>query len=79
MMEMEVRRIYCLLHSPVYNFAWGISGLRVRAKLRNLTKDLISKIRGVMVSLVGNTVAKACKRFRSRIEAVVAAVGSFIE
>jgi hypothetical protein len=32
-----------------------------------------------MVSLVGNTVAKACKSFRSRIEAVVAADGSFIE
>jgi hypothetical protein len=29
--------------------------------------------------LARNTVAKACRRFRSRIEAVVAADGNFIE
>jgi hypothetical protein len=32
----------------------------------------------VMGSLARNTVAKACKMFRSRIEAVVTDVGSFI-
>jgi hypothetical protein len=37
------------------------------------------KIREVMGSLARNTVAKACKRFRSRIEYVVDADGSFIE
>jgi hypothetical protein len=36
------------------------------------------KIREVMGSLDRNTVAKAGKRFRSQIEAVVAADGSFI-
>jgi hypothetical protein len=59
--------------------AWGIFELRVRAKAHNKTKKLIPKIRGMMVSLVRNIVAKTSKRFRSQIEAVVAAVGSFID
>jgi hypothetical protein len=37
------------------------------------------EIREVMGSLDRNTMAKACKRFRSRIEDVVNADGSFIE
>jgi hypothetical protein len=61
------------------NFAWGVSELRVRAKPHNKTKDLILKIKGVMVSLARSIVANTCKRFRSQIEAVVAADGSFIE
>jgi hypothetical protein len=32
-----------------------------------------------MGSLARNTVAKVCKRFRSRIEDIVDAAGSFIE
>jgi hypothetical protein len=39
----------------------------------------ILKIREVMESLARNTVAKACKRFWSRIEDVVDADDSFIE
>jgi hypothetical protein len=53
--------------------------LRVRAKPHNKTKNLIPKIRGVMVSLARNIVANTCKRFRSQIEVVVAADGSFID
>jgi hypothetical protein len=64
--------------SPVDYFAWGVSELRVRAKYHNKTKALISKIREVMGILARNTVAKACRRFRSRIEAVVTADGSYI-
>jgi hypothetical protein len=41
--------------------------------------DLILKIKGVMVSLSRNIVANTCKRFRSHIEAVVAADGSIID
>jgi hypothetical protein len=37
------------------------------------------KIREVIGSLARNTVAKACKRFMSRIEDVVNADGGFIE
>jgi hypothetical protein len=61
------------------NFAWGVFELRVKAKPHNKTKDLILKIRGVLVSLARNIVANTCKRFRSQIEAVVAAYGSFID
>jgi hypothetical protein len=65
--------------SPLDYFAWGVFELRVKAKSHNKTKDLIPKIRGMMVSLARNTVAKACKRFRSQIETVIAAGGIFIE
>jgi hypothetical protein len=61
--------------SPLDYFAWGFFELRVRAKPYNKTKTLILKIREVMVSLAGKT----CKRFRSQIDAVVAADGSFID
>jgi hypothetical protein len=60
-------------------FVWGVFELRVRAKSNNKTKGLIPKIREVMGSLARNTVAKACKRFRSQIEAVAAAGGIFTE
>ncbi len=65
--------------SPLDNSACGVFELRVREKPHNKTKDLILKIKGVMVSLARNIVANTCKRFRSQIEAVVAADGSFID
>jgi hypothetical protein len=65
--------------NPLDYFARGVFELRAKAKSRNETKDLIPKIREVMVSLARNTVAKACKRFRSQIEAVIAAGCIFIE
>jgi hypothetical protein len=65
--------------NPLDYFAWGVFELRLKAKSRKKTKDLIPKIRGVMVSLAKNTVAKASKRFRSQIETVIAAGGIFIE
>jgi hypothetical protein len=42
-------------------------------------KDLIQKIKEVMVSLARDTLAKTCTSFRSRIEVVFTADGSFIE
>jgi hypothetical protein len=39
----------------------------------------VQKIKEVMGSLEMDTVANACRRFRSRIEAVVEADGDFIE
>jgi hypothetical protein len=64
--------------SPLDYFAWGVFELRVRAMPYNKTKNLILKIREVIVSLARNIVAKTCNRFRSQIEAVVADDGSFI-
>ncbi len=51
----------------------------VKAKPHNKTEDLIVKIKEVMGTLDRDTVAKAYKRYMSRIEAVVTADGSFIE
>jgi hypothetical protein len=65
--------------SPVDNNACGVSELKVRAQLHNSTKAQISKIKKVMGSLARNTMTKVCKRFRSRIEDIVDAAGSFIE
>jgi hypothetical protein len=65
--------------NPLDYFVWGVTELRVNAKPHSKTEDLIEKIKEVMGSLDRDTVAKACRRFRSRIEAVVAAEGDFIE
>ena len=62
------------------DFVLGVSELMVKAKPLNKTEDLILKIKEVMmVSLDRDTVAKAYKRYTSRIEAVVTADGYFIE
>ncbi len=60
-------------------FVLGVSELWVKAKPHNKTEDLILKIKEVMGSLDRDTVVKAFKWYTSRIEAVVAADGDFIE
>jgi hypothetical protein len=55
----------------------GKSELWVIAKSRNKTEDLIQKIKEVMGFFNRDTVAKACKRLRSMIQAVVTADGNF--
>ncbi len=77
--EKEIGLLHSPACSPVNYFKWGVSELRVRAQLHNKAKAQISKIREVMGSLARNTVAKACRRFRPRIQDVVEADGSFIE
>ncbi len=64
---------------PFDYFVWGVSELRVKAKSRNKSKDLIQKMKEVMGTLARDTLAKACTSFRSRIEVVFTADGSFIE
>jgi hypothetical protein len=64
---------------PFDFFIWGVSVLRVKAKFRNKSKDLIQKMKELMRSLARGTLAKACMSFRSRIEALFTAYGSFIE
>jgi hypothetical protein len=57
----------------------GVSEIRVNLKPHNKTENLFSKNKEVTESLDRNTMEKACKRFRSGSEAVVAADGSFTE
>jgi hypothetical protein len=64
---------------PFDHFVCGVFELRVKAKSRNKSKDLIRKMKEVMGSLSRDTVAKACMSFRSRIEALFTDDGSFIE
>jgi hypothetical protein len=65
--------------NPFDYFAGGVFDLRVRANPQKKTRDLIPYIREVMGFLARTTVAKSCKMFRFRIDAVVAADGNFIE
>jgi hypothetical protein len=58
---------------------WGVYELRVNAKSSNKSKDLIQKIKEVMGAFARDTVAMACMSFRSRIEVVFTADGSFTE
>jgi hypothetical protein len=58
-------------------FVWGVSELRVNAKFHNNFKDLI-QMKELVGSLARDILAKACTSFRSRIEAVFTADGSFI-
>jgi hypothetical protein len=64
---------------PFGLFMCGISEYRVNVKPHNITAYPISKIMEVMGYLDRDTMAKAFKRFRSSTEALVAAVGHFIE
>jgi hypothetical protein len=64
---------------PLDYFVWGVTELKVNTAPHNKTEDLVKKIKEVMGSLDKHTVAKACRRYHSRIEAVVAADGDFIE
>jgi hypothetical protein len=65
--------------NPFDYFVWGIFELRVNAKSHNKFKDLIEKMKKLEGSLARDTLAKACRSFRSRIEVVFTADGSFIE
>ncbi len=67
--------------NPFDYFVWGSSELRVNAKFHkfhNIFKDLIQKMKELVGSLARDILAKACTSFRSRIEAVFTADGSFI-
>ncbi len=65
--------------NPFDYFLWGVSELRVNAKFRNKSKDLIQKMKEVMGSLTRVFLVKACVSFRSGIEVAFTADGSFIE
>jgi hypothetical protein len=57
----------------------GVSGLRANLKPHIKTDNLLPKIKEVIGSFIRNPMAKACMSFRSRMEAVFTADGSFIE
>jgi hypothetical protein len=58
---------------------WDITDRHVNKTPHNNSDSLILKIKEVMGSLDRETVARACRQFWSRIEAMVEADGDFIE
>ena len=79
LLEKEIWHPSSPVCSPLDYFAWGVFELRVTAKSRNKSKDLIQKIKEVMGFLARDTVAKAYKNYTARIEAFVIADSYFIE
>jgi hypothetical protein len=57
----------------------GVSELKVNAKPHNRIQDLFQKMKVLVGFLDRDTMAKACKRFRSRIEAFITANNHFLE
>jgi hypothetical protein len=57
----------------------GVSGLSANLKPHIKTENLLPKIKKVMGSFDRNTMSKACMIFRSRMEAIFTADGSFIK
>jgi hypothetical protein len=66
-------------HNPLDYFVRGVSELHVNKNASQHFSLSDGEITEVIGTLDRDTVAKACKRFWSRIEAVVAADGYFIE
>ncbi len=60
-------------------FVLGVPELDVNKSPHKTLDSLVHKIKELMGSLKRNTVATACKYFRPRTEAVVAADGDFIK
>ncbi len=61
------------------NFSWGVAQLDVNKCSEKTLDSLVQKMKEVMGSLEKNTMARACKRFRLRMEEMVAAGGDFSE
>jgi hypothetical protein len=63
--------------NPLDYFVWGITEIQVNKAPHNTADSVISKIKEVMGNLNRDTVARACKRSRSKLEAVVEADSDF--
>jgi len=58
---------------------WSVSEREVNKRPHNTVASLKAKISEVMADMDRKVVIRACKKFQSRIEAVVEASGDFIE
>jgi hypothetical protein len=64
--------------NPLDYFVQGVAHLQVNKAPHSTAASLISNIKEVKGNLDRATVARACKQFRSRLEAIVEADGDFI-
>ncbi|XP_061516646.1 uncharacterized protein LOC133393851 [Anopheles gambiae] len=60
-------------------FVWGVVERDTNRTSSNTKAELMAKIRSVFAALTRETVARACSRFRRRVEAVIEAEGGYIE
>jgi hypothetical protein len=65
--------------NPLDYYVWSICECEVNKAPHNTSASLVTKIKEVMASLSRDTVAKACRWFRQRIEAVMEAGGDFLK
>jgi hypothetical protein len=65
--------------NPLDYYVWSVCERDVNKVPHNTAASLMAKITEVMANLPRDTLAKACRRFRQRIEAVVEAGGDFFE
>jgi hypothetical protein len=77
--EKEVRSTSQPDCNPLDYFVCGVFELLVDAQPHNKIEDLIQKMKAPLGPLDRDTVAKACYRFKSRIEAFVTDDSHFIE
>ena len=65
--------------NPLDYFVWGFLEKEVNRMPHNNAMSLKAEITRSMASLPRDTVVKACRQFRARLQAVVDANGDFIE
>uniref|UniRef100_A0A182PG36 Tc1-like transposase DDE domain-containing protein n=1 Tax=Anopheles epiroticus TaxID=199890 RepID=A0A182PG36_9DIPT len=65
--------------NPMDYFVWGAVERDTNRTSSNTKAELMPKIRSVFAALPRETVARACFRFRRRVEAVIEAEGGYFE
>ena len=65
--------------NPLDYFVWGVVERRSNAAPHNTKEQLRDGIRSAFRGLERAVVAKSCRRFRARVEAVIAANGDYFE
>lgn len=65
--------------NPLDYYMWGVVERETNQRSHNTTDSLKAAITRVMSKINKDHVMRACQRFRSRIEAIIAAEGGYIE
>ena len=64
--------------NPLDYFVWGVAERDVNRSSHNTKQSLVNTIMEVFANIPREDIIRACSRFRSRLEEVVAAGGDFI-
>ena len=66
-------------HNPLDYHLWGAVERLINHRAHNTKDSLKASIKEVMLKMNKEVVARACSRFRNRVERVIEADGGFIE